>query len=147
MQESSTRNTINRSKLCMPHRTSSKPIREIIYELKPYKKTSFLYKRSYSTYFFLLLREAKMAEIHELVKSEPSLTSIEVVERCFGPQCKTHAVGFVGGITTKELKGGSTSKAALLEELKTTRKEKESLQKRIDILESKYDCLESIVVR
>uniref|UniRef100_M0ZVD1 TNP2-like transposon protein n=1 Tax=Solanum tuberosum TaxID=4113 RepID=M0ZVD1_SOLTU len=87
------------------------------------------------------------AEIQELVQSEPSLTNIEVVERCFRPQCKSHAVGFGGGITTKELKGGSTSKAALLEELKTTRKEKESLQKRIDILESKYDRLESIVVR
>ncbi|KAH0748281.1 hypothetical protein KY290_027513 [Solanum tuberosum] len=87
------------------------------------------------------------AEIQELVQSEPSLTNIEVVERCFGPQCKSHAVGFGGGITTKELKGGSTSKAVLLEELKTTRKEKESLQKHIDILESKYDRLESIVVR
>ncbi|KAH0724887.1 hypothetical protein KY284_000752 [Solanum tuberosum] len=61
-----------------------------------------------------------LAEIQELVQSEPSLTNIEVVERCFGPQCKSHAVGFGGGITTKELKGGSTSKAALLEELKTT---------------------------
>ncbi|XP_049345465.1 uncharacterized protein LOC125809986 [Solanum verrucosum] len=89
----------------------------------------------------------KYAEIQELVQSEPSLTNIEVVERCFGPQCKSHAVGFGGGITTKELKGGSTSKAALLEELKITQKEKESLQKRIDILESKYDRLESIVVR
>ncbi|XP_049380043.1 uncharacterized protein LOC125844753 [Solanum stenotomum] len=87
------------------------------------------------------------AEIQDLVQSELSLTNIEVVERCFGPQCKSHAVGFGGGITTKELKGGSTSKVALLEELKTTRKEKESLQKRIDILESKYDRLESIVVR
>ncbi|XP_049375480.1 uncharacterized protein LOC125840551 [Solanum verrucosum] len=91
--------------------------------------------------------ENMYAEIQELVQSEPSLTNIEVVEQCFVPQCKSHAVGFGGGITTKELKGGSTSKAALLEELKTTRKEKESLQKYIDILESKYDRLESIVVR
>ncbi|MCD7471903.1 hypothetical protein HAX54_012692, partial [Datura stramonium] len=67
------------------------------------------------------------AEIRELVQSEPSLTNIEVVER--------------------ELKGGTTSKAALLEELKTTRKEKESLQERMDILEGKYERLESLVVR
>ena len=87
------------------------------------------------------------AEIQELVQSEPSLTNIEVVERCFGPQCKSHAVGFGGGITTKELKGGSTSKAVLLEELKTTRKEKESVQKCMDILESKYEHLENIVIR
>ncbi|KAH0693425.1 hypothetical protein KY285_020522 [Solanum tuberosum] len=89
----------------------------------------------------------KYAEIHELVQSKPSLTNIEVVERCFGPQCKSHVVGFGGGITTKELKGGTTSKAALWEELKTTQKEKESLQKCMDILESKYEHLENIVIR
>ncbi|WMV33796.1 hypothetical protein MTR67_027181 [Solanum verrucosum] len=64
------------------------------------------------------------AEIQELVQSEPSLTNNEVVERCFGPQCKSHAVGFYGGITPSELKGGSTSKAALLEELKKNSKRK-----------------------
>ncbi|KAH0712505.1 hypothetical protein KY289_008464 [Solanum tuberosum] len=82
----------------------------------------------------------------ELVQYEPSLTNNEVAERCFGPQCKSNAFGFGGGITTKELKGGTTSEAALLEELKVTQKEKESLQKRMDILESKDDRLESKVV-
>ncbi|XP_033510876.2 uncharacterized protein [Nicotiana tomentosiformis] len=32
-KKKSTRNSMNRSKLIMPHRTGSKPIREIIYEL------------------------------------------------------------------------------------------------------------------
>ncbi|KAL3363154.1 hypothetical protein AABB24_012452 [Solanum stoloniferum] len=152
-KKSSTRNTINRSKLCMPHRTGSKPIREIIYELggkdgnPPNMATIFFETRKKGNELVEPETNEKYAEIQELVQSEPSLTNIEVVERCFGPQCKSHAVGFGGGITTKELKGGSTSKAALLEELKITRKEKESLQKRIDILESKYDRLESIVVR
>ncbi|KAH0664550.1 hypothetical protein KY284_029481 [Solanum tuberosum] len=152
-KKSSTRNTINRSKLCMPHRTGSKPIREIIYELggkdgnPPNMATIFFQTRKKGNELVEPETNEKYAEIQELVQSEPSLTNIEVVERCFGPQCKSHAVGFGGGITTKELKGGSTSKAVLLEELKTTRKEKESLQKRIDILESKYDRLESIVVR
>ncbi|KAH0643766.1 hypothetical protein KY290_035217 [Solanum tuberosum] len=151
-KESSTRNTINRSKLCMPHRTGSKPIREIIYELggkdgnPPNMETIFFETRKKGNKLVEPETNEKYAEIQELVQSEPSLTNIEVVERCFGPQCKSHAVGFGGGITTKELKGGSTSKAALLEKLKITRKEKESLQKRIDILESKYDRLESIVV-
>ncbi|OIT36948.1 hypothetical protein A4A49_07851 [Nicotiana attenuata] len=70
----------------------------------------------------------KYAEIQELVQSEPSLTNIEVTERCFGPQSKSHVVELGGGITTKELKGGSSSKAAILIELNATRKEKESLQ-------------------
>ncbi|XP_075098468.1 uncharacterized protein LOC107787865 [Nicotiana tabacum] len=132
-KETSIKNSINRSKLRMPHRTGSKPIREIIYEL---------------------------AEIQELVQFEPSLTNIEVIERYFGPQNKSHVVGLGGGITTKELKGGSSSKAAILIELNATRKEKESLQtelnatkkakdsleKRMDDFESKYDHLISLLV-
>nr|XP_018631587.1 uncharacterized protein LOC104111492 isoform X2 [Nicotiana tomentosiformis] len=98
-------------------------------------------------------------EIQEVVQSEPSLTNIEVIERCFGPQNKSHVVGLGGGITTKELKGGSFSKAAILVELNATRKEKESLQtelnatknakesleKYMDDFESKYDHLISLL--
>ncbi|KAH0702207.1 hypothetical protein KY285_016485 [Solanum tuberosum] len=113
----------------------------------PNMATIFFVTRKKGNELVELETNEKYAEIQELVQSEPSLTNIEVVEWCFEPQCKSHAVGFGGGITTKELKGGSTSKAALWEELKITRKEKESLRKRIDILESKYDRLESIVVR
>ncbi|OIT20633.1 putative receptor-like protein kinase, partial [Nicotiana attenuata] len=65
-----------------------------------------------------------------------------------------------GGITTKELKGGSSSKAAILSELNATRKEKESLQtelnatkkakesleKRMDDFETKYNHLISLLV-
>ncbi|TMX05394.1 hypothetical protein EJD97_023222 [Solanum chilense] len=171
MQNSSTRNTINMSKLCMTHRTISKPIREITYELggkdgnppnmatiffETHKKGNVLVKletnKKYVCSLLNLIYHFQsglilLDEIQELVQSEPSLTNIEVVEHCLGPQCKIHAIGFGGGITTKELKGGNTSKAVLLEELKATQKEKESLQKRIDILESKYDLLESILVR
>lgn len=67
------------------------------------------------------------------------------MEWLIGTQCKIYVV-FGCGITTKELKGGSTSKAVRMEELKTTRKEKESLEKHIDILESTYDLLKSIMV-
>ncbi|XP_049407793.1 uncharacterized protein LOC125871238 [Solanum stenotomum] len=152
-KDESTRNSVNRSKLCMPHRTGSRPIREIVYEMggkdgnPPNMATIFFETRKKGNKLVEPETVEKYAEIHELVQSEPSLTNIEVVERCFGPQCKSHVVGFGGGITTKELKGGTTSKAALWEELKTTRKEKESLQKRMDILESKYEHLENIVIR
>ncbi|KAH0768483.1 hypothetical protein KY285_004354 [Solanum tuberosum] len=63
-----------------------------------------------------------MTKIQELLQVEPSLTNIEVVERCFGPQSKSHVVGFDGGITSKDLKGGSVAKTALLEELKASQK-------------------------
>ncbi|KAK4358948.1 hypothetical protein RND71_021177 [Anisodus tanguticus] len=140
-KEASTRNSVNRSKVIMPHRTGSKPHREIIYELggkdgnPPDMATIFFETRKKDNELVEPETIEKYAEIQELVQSEPSLTNIEVVERCFGPQCKSHVVGFGGGITAKELKGGTTSKAALLEELKAAKKEKESLQKRIERLE------------
>ncbi|KAH0773508.1 hypothetical protein KY290_010645 [Solanum tuberosum] len=152
-KDASTRNSVNRSKLCMHHRTGSRPIREIVYEMggkdgnPPNMATIFFETRKKGNELVEPETVEKYAEIHELVQSEPSLTNIEVMERCFGPQCKSHVVGFGGGITTKELKGGTTSKAALWEELKTTQKEKESLQKCMDILESKYEHLENIVIR
>nr|XP_009782659.1 PREDICTED: uncharacterized protein LOC104231369 isoform X2 [Nicotiana sylvestris] len=85
----------------------------------------------------------KYAKIQELVQSESSLTNIEVVERCFGPQRKSHVVGFGGGITAKELKGANSSKDALLEKLSATEKENKSLKECIEGLESKCDVLES----
>nr|XP_009782315.1 PREDICTED: uncharacterized protein LOC104231079 [Nicotiana sylvestris] len=66
-----------------------------------------------------------------------------IVDKCFGPQCKSHVVGFGAGITAKELKGGNSSKTALLEMSNATEKEKESLKGRLEGLESKYDVLES----
>ncbi|XP_075086847.1 uncharacterized protein LOC107823334 [Nicotiana tabacum] len=69
------------------------------------------------------LTEKFKVKIQEVVQSESSLTNIEVVERCFRPQRKSHVVGFGVGITAKKLKGGNSSKAALLEKLNATEKE------------------------
>ncbi|KAH0765141.1 hypothetical protein KY285_001012 [Solanum tuberosum] len=112
-KETSMRNARNRSKLSMPHRTGSKPIREIIYELGGKRGNP----PDMATIFFET----------QLLHVVPSLTNIEVVERCFGPQRKSHVIGFGGGITSRDLKGGSAAKTALLEELNTNRKEKAAL--------------------
>ncbi|XP_018624045.1 uncharacterized protein [Nicotiana tomentosiformis] len=130
------------SKLIMPHRMGSNPIREIIYELggkdgnPPDMATSFFETHKKDDKLVEPEINEKYAEIQEPVQSEPSLTDIEVVERCFGPQCKSNVVGFGGGITAKELKGGNSSKAALLDELNATRKENLSLKRRPDELEN-----------
>ncbi|OIT01706.1 hypothetical protein A4A49_56715 [Nicotiana attenuata] len=50
-------------------------------------------------------------------------------------------------IKSKELKGGNSSKAALLEKLNATVKENESLKGRLEGLESKYDELQSKYVQ
>ncbi|XP_019235706.1 PREDICTED: uncharacterized protein LOC109216032 isoform X2 [Nicotiana attenuata] len=147
--ETSTRNSVNRSKLSMPHRTGSKPIREIIYEMGgkdgklPDVATIFFETRKKNNKLVEPETSEKYDKIKELMQSESSLTNIEVVERCFGPQQKSHVVGFGGGITAKELKGGNSSKAALLEKLNATVKENESLKGRLEGLESKYDELGS----
>ncbi|KAH0730248.1 hypothetical protein KY289_001436 [Solanum tuberosum] len=68
------------------------------------------------------VRGPNLTKIQELLQVESSLTNIEVVESCFGPQSKSHVVGFGGGITSKDLKGGSAAKTALLKELKASQK-------------------------
>ncbi|KAH0764745.1 hypothetical protein KY285_000616 [Solanum tuberosum] len=133
-KETSTRNIVNRSKFSMPHRTRSKPIREIIYESggkdgKPPNMDTIFFEthkndnklvepETNAKYFSCTL----YAEIQKLVQFDSSLTNIEVVEKCFGPQCKSHVIGFGGGIMAKELKGGNSSKAALLDKLNARQK-------------------------
>ncbi|TMW85530.1 hypothetical protein EJD97_022991 [Solanum chilense] len=87
---------------------------------------------------------AKYAEIQKLVQSDSFLTYIEVVENCFGPQCKSHVNVFCGGITDKELKGGNSSKAALLDRLNACEKENESLKRRMDELENKCERMDEM---
>ncbi|XP_070021640.1 uncharacterized protein [Nicotiana sylvestris] len=105
----------------MPHRTGKKPIREIIYELYP--GLEYQMEFDLATMSFLS-KSVGLVKIQEMVESESSLTNIEVVEKCFGPQCKSHVVGFGVGITAKEFKGGNSSKTASLEMSNATEKEK-----------------------
>ncbi|KAH0730145.1 hypothetical protein KY289_001333 [Solanum tuberosum] len=164
-KETSTRNARNRSKLSMPHCTGSKPIREINYELggkhgnPPDMATIFFETRKKDNKLLEPETNKKYDEIQEVLQVESSLTNIEVVERCFEPQSKSHVVGFGGGITSKDLEGGSTAKtalleelnasrkekAALLEELNATRKENESMERRLDNIEKKCEMFESVI--
>nr|XP_016461044.1 PREDICTED: uncharacterized protein LOC107784425 isoform X1 [Nicotiana tabacum] len=149
-KERSMRNSVNKSKLIMPHCTGNKPIREIIYELggkdsnPPDMTTIFFETHKKDDKLVKPETNEKYAEIQELIQSEPSLINIEVVERCFGPQCKSNVVGFRGETTAKELKGGNSSKATLLDELNATRKENLSLKRRLDNLENTVAQLASI---
>ncbi|TMW99927.1 hypothetical protein EJD97_001689, partial [Solanum chilense] len=87
---------------------------------------------------------AKYDEIKKLVQSDTSLKKIEVVEMCFGPQCKSHVVGFGGGITAKELKDGNSSKAALFDRLNARENETDSLKRRMDELENKCERMDEL---
>ncbi|PHT86131.1 hypothetical protein T459_08237 [Capsicum annuum] len=67
------------------------------------------------------------AQIEEIVNAEPSLSSIEIVEKCFGPQNHRHVVAFGGGVKAKYLKGGTSTKVKLLSTLRSTQKENKYL--------------------
>ncbi|XP_027770875.1 uncharacterized protein LOC107009044 [Solanum pennellii] len=130
----SNRNAINRAKLKMLHHIDSKPIREIIYQKggkdgnPPDLTTIFYETRKKNNTLVDSETIEKHAQIQELVESEPSLSSIEIVEKCFGPQSRTHVFGFGGGLKARDLKGGASSKAELLAELCSTQKENQSLK-------------------
>ncbi|KAH0757299.1 hypothetical protein KY290_020792 [Solanum tuberosum] len=133
----SNRNAINRAKLKMLHRIGSKPIREIIYQKdgnygNPPDLTSIFYKtrkkNNTLVYSETIEKHVRLAQIQELVESEPSLSSIEIVEKCFGPQSCSHVFGFGGGVKARDLKGGTSSKAELLAELRSTQKENQSFK-------------------
>ncbi|XP_060181761.1 uncharacterized protein LOC132611347 isoform X2 [Lycium barbarum] len=118
-QGRSNRNAANRAKLKMLHHIGSKAIREIIYQ---------------------------KAQIEELVQSEPSLLSIEIVEKCFGPQNHSHVFGFGGGVKAKDLKGGTSSKAELFFELRSTREENQSLEDQLSNFENEMKEMKQLKV-
>ncbi|XP_019243437.1 PREDICTED: uncharacterized protein LOC109223532 isoform X2 [Nicotiana attenuata] len=146
------RNAANRAKLKMLHHIGSKPIREIIYQKggkdgnPPDLATIFFETRKKNNTLVDFETIEKHAQIRELVMSEPSLPSIEIVEKCFGPQTRSHIFGYGGGVKAKDLKGGASSKAELISELRSTREENKSLKDRVSTLESEMKDLKKLVL-
>ena len=60
------------------------------------------------------------SQLAEIVQEDPSLSCIEIVEKCCGPQTHCHVFGFGGGVKAKDLKDGTSSKAELLYVLRST---------------------------
>ncbi|WMV29726.1 hypothetical protein MTR67_023111 [Solanum verrucosum] len=110
-----------------------KPIREIIYQQGEKDGnlanlvTIFFETRKKDT--MLVEPEAieKHAQIEEILKVEPSLPSIQIVEKCCGPQNRSHVFGFGGGVKAKDMRGGTSSKEELLSEIRSTQEKNKSL--------------------
>ncbi|KAH0633143.1 hypothetical protein KY285_018577 [Solanum tuberosum] len=126
-QARSIRNATNRSKLKMLHHIGSKPIREIIYQKggkdgnPPDLATIFFETRKKDNKLVEPEAFEKHGQLDEIVQEDPSLSSIEIVENCCGPQTRSHVFGFGGGVKAKDLKGGTSSKVELLSALRSTR--------------------------
>ncbi|KAH0727842.1 hypothetical protein KY289_003904 [Solanum tuberosum] len=69
----------------------------------------------------------KHAQLEEMVQADPSVPTREIVEKCCETQTSSHIFGFGGGVKTKDLKGGTSSKAELLYALRSTREDIKSL--------------------
>ncbi|KAH0638957.1 hypothetical protein KY285_035543 [Solanum tuberosum] len=132
-QARSTRNAANRAKLKMLHHIGSKPIREIIYQKggkdgnPPDLATIFFETRKKDNKLVEPEAIEKHAQLEEMVQVDPSLPTLEIVEKCCGPQTRSHVFGFGGGVKAKDLKGGTSSKAELLSVLRSTREDIKSL--------------------
>uniref|UniRef100_M1E199 Uncharacterized protein n=1 Tax=Solanum tuberosum TaxID=4113 RepID=M1E199_SOLTU len=70
-----------------------------------------------------------------MVQADPSLHTIEIVEKCCGPQTRRHVFGFWGRVKAKDLKGETSSKAELLFVLRSTREDIKSLNDRLSTIE------------
>ncbi|KAH0644830.1 hypothetical protein KY284_032714 [Solanum tuberosum] len=113
-QGRSSRNAANRAKLKMLHHIGSKPIQEIIYQKggkdgnPPDLATIFFETRKKDNKFVEPEAIVKHAQLKEMVQDDSSLPSIEIVEKCCGPQTRSHVFGFGGGVKAKHLKGGTS---------------------------------------
>ncbi|KAH0709481.1 hypothetical protein KY284_010908 [Solanum tuberosum] len=140
----SNRNAENRSKIKMFHHIGSKPI----YQQggkegnPPNLATIFFETRKKDN--MLVEREAieKHAQIEEILKAEPSLPSKDIVEKCCGPQTRSHVFGFGGGVKAKDMRGGTSSKAELLSELRSTQEKNKSLNEEKKSLNDRLSTLE-----
>ncbi|KAH0633427.1 hypothetical protein KY284_036213 [Solanum tuberosum] len=95
----SIRNATNRSKLKMLHHIGSKPIREIIYQKggkdgnPPDLATIICETRKKDNKLVepeAIEKHIRLAQLEEIVQEDPSLSSIEIVEKCYGPQTRSH---------------------------------------------------------
>ncbi|KAM3204787.1 hypothetical protein P3L10_028197 [Capsicum annuum] len=76
-----------------------------------------------------------------MVNEEPSLSSIDIVEKCFEPQNHSHVVAFGVGVKAKDLKGGASSKAELLSMLHSTQEENKYLNEENKSLNDRLSTL------
>uniref|UniRef100_M1DNI5 Transposon protein, CACTA, En/Spm sub-class n=1 Tax=Solanum tuberosum TaxID=4113 RepID=M1DNI5_SOLTU len=87
-------------------------------------------------------KQLKQAQIEELLKAEPYLPSIEIVEMCCGPQNRSHVFVFGGGVKAKDMRGGTSSKPELLSELRSTQEKYKSLNEENKSLTNRLSTIE-----
>nr|GMD54306.1 uncharacterized protein LOC110657485 [Ipomoea batatas] len=151
-QKISQQNTKNRSAsdMGMPHRTGSRPHREIIYEnggkdsTPPDLGVIFLKTICKNEKLDGTREKEKYDEIVKTIMSNPSLSNLEIVEKHFGQQRHGHVYGYGGGVKRKHF---NDSKSTYIKELEAKLHEKDeenrNLKRRMDVFESRLIRIEN----
>ncbi|XP_065871762.1 uncharacterized protein [Euphorbia lathyris] len=142
----------NRAKAVMHHRSGSKPHRTIMYDMggKDGNPPDFL-----SLFFETRQKDGKLQdeeatkkydEIVETIQSKPSLSTIEVIDKCFGPQTHSHVFGYGGGIKRKDILGSKSTKEKELEDKMQEKDWKKNINSRLDQLDNGGAQLSSVAL-
>ncbi|XP_065871770.1 uncharacterized protein [Euphorbia lathyris] len=123
----------NRAKAVMHHRSGSKPHRTIMYDMKDGKLQDEEATKKYD-------------EIVETIQSKPSLSTIEVIDKCFGPQTHSHVFGYGGGIKRKDILGSKSTKEKELEDKMQEKDWKKNINSRLDQLDNGGAQLSSVAL-
>ncbi|EEC77098.1 hypothetical protein OsI_15513 [Oryza sativa Indica Group] len=105
----SLRNSQNRAGLKMPHRTGSKPFREIIYNMggkenRPPTLDELFFETRKKGDTLVDVESSRMhAELVDVVSSDPNLSNVEVMDKCYnGNKRRDHLIGFGGGVKARD---------------------------------------------
>nr|CAD1817286.1 unnamed protein product [Ananas comosus var. bracteatus] len=87
----------------------------------------------------------KYNKILEASQSQLELSNIELIEKCFGTQCRQHVVCYGGGVKSTDLKPSYSSRAELNAKLCETQKENQSLRSRMDGMEAELQKIKEML--
>ncbi|BAH91731.1 Os02g0530850 [Oryza sativa Japonica Group] len=131
----SLRNSRNRAGLKMPHRTGSKPFKEIIYNMggkenRPPTLDELFFETRKKGDTLVDVESSRMhAELVDVVSSDPNLSNVEVMDKCYnGNKRRDHLIGFGGGVKARDVRGPALSKAELHARLRATERENKMLR-------------------
>ncbi|XP_052202913.1 uncharacterized protein LOC127808420 [Diospyros lotus] len=106
----------------------------------------FFETRKKNEKFVELETEEKHEQIVETIQAKPTLSNIEVIEKCFRAQRHSHVFGYGGGIKRKNFKDPSKKR---MEELQTKLNDKDEenriLKRRIVEFEERLRRIESVI--
>ncbi|XP_021317684.1 uncharacterized protein LOC8071836 [Sorghum bicolor] len=149
----SKRNSKNRSNLKILHHSGSKPYRQIIWDNggkennPPTLDKLFSLTHMKDGTFVDSETSTKHAEIEVERLLNPTLSNVELMDKCFESNRRDHVVGYGGGIRARDIRSPTVTKAELIEKLTQSEQEKKELQEDNQTLHEENRMITSRVSR